>query len=57
MSQFKFVVFFCFVLFLFFFLQAPNSSIFIGKSTHASKLEILFYKQNTWRKYIHILQI
>lgn len=36
-------------------------SIFIGKSKHACKLEILFffflYKQKTWRKYIHILQI
>lgn len=34
----------------FFILQAPHSSVFIGKSKHASKLEIHFYKQNNIKK-------
>lgn len=42
-----------FLSFSFFFLialQAPNSSIFIGKSKHATKLEIHFYKQKYMKK-------
>lgn len=45
------IVFFPFLFFFFLIaLQAPNSSIFIGKSKHATKLEIHFYKQKYMKK-------
>lgn len=44
------IIFFSFLFLI--FLQAPHSSIFIGKSKHASKLEIHFL-QTKYMKKIH----